>query len=174
MPGWTFRHADNDASRMNLINLPMADSMCMKKLVDAGKDGKDASGGGSKRTAIPEEVVTALGQLGVQSKKLKTSTTSTSGNVINAESASETSASTKSKLAETMATMRTQAFEDFKASRTTSSLGCCNLSLLRLTGGKKTQQQQTNKQTNKQQQQPQPIFNIYDLCLFGPFDVVSC
>ena len=55
---------------MNLINLPMAESLTLKKMTDQGK-GKDDSGNGSKRL-----VAHALGELGLGAKKLKTGVSS--------------------------------------------------------------------------------------------------
>eukprot|EP00435_Cladocopium_sp_Y103_P058223 s125_g20.t1 len=75
LPGWTFKHHEQDGGRMNLINLPMAESLSMKKMTDEGKRKDDSSDGGKgKGQGLQEKVANALDELGLGSKKRKTGT----------------------------------------------------------------------------------------------------
>lgn len=79
--GWNFKHWEGDSARMNLINLPMMDSVVFKKLVDKSVATADASGTGnvggevqqskkpSKRGVLPEAVSAELEELGIKKKR---------------------------------------------------------------------------------------------------------
>ncbi|CAK9101335.1 Uncharacterized protein (Fragment) [Durusdinium trenchii] len=85
LPGWNFKSAEHDASKMNLLNLPMSDSAVVKKLTvaptrDAGKgSGHEGENGGQgvqaapfassstslKKRAIPPKIEEELRKLGI-------------------------------------------------------------------------------------------------------------
>lgn len=80
LPAWSFKHFEHDAGRMNIFNLPMAEStVCRKLKVEEHRNDEDTSApkpsasGSGKRSAVPAEVLSDLRDLGVAgSKKQKT------------------------------------------------------------------------------------------------------
>eukprot|EP00435_Cladocopium_sp_Y103_P034910 s1306_g9.t1 len=75
LPAWTFKHWNDDATKMNLINMPMEMSVVVKKLTETKKDNTSQQPKpGSKRGACPDSAcLSELATLGVHvdPKKMK-------------------------------------------------------------------------------------------------------
>ena len=76
--GWNFKHYASDSAKMNVINLPMAESAVHRKMTsDRDVTQGDApnaptkSKGAKRQSKLPDEIASQLQDLGVQSKRAR-------------------------------------------------------------------------------------------------------
>ena len=69
LPGWSFQRWDHDSTRMNLINLPMGESVVARKLTVRSDDPDGKTTG--KRAQVCGDVRQELAGLGVRAKQAR-------------------------------------------------------------------------------------------------------
>ena len=79
LPGWIFKHWNDDVTKMNLINMPMDTSIVVRKMTkdvetdpsNPDKKSEESKTGGKKRVCPDENILHELSELGVKVDKKK-------------------------------------------------------------------------------------------------------